>query len=151
MNKNTNFHHYERTFPKFLSKSWKLKKAFRVKIFHWWVEYICIKLSLRRNHDSLKFEQIFSKRSIHHLWRIYAYSMKMQILDFVKLLFVGFASLLLLKNETSSYTNSDAATHEDRLFAFIHKIFHCRWAYKDWLKACISSVVKQTYRRDILA
>ena len=45
----------------------------------------------------------------------------MQILDFVKLLFVGSASLLLLKNKTSSYTNSDAATHEDKLLAFIHK------------------------------
>ena len=45
----------------------------------------------------------------------------MQILDFVKLLFVGSVSLLLLKNKTSSYTNSDAATHEDKLLAFIHK------------------------------
>ena len=45
--------------------------------------------------------------------------------SFVILLFVGFSSLLLLKNETSSYTNSDAATHEDKLFAFIHKLFDC--------------------------
>ena len=45
----------------------------------------------------------------------------MQILDFVKLLFVGSASLFLLKNKTSNYTNSDTATHEDKLLAFIHK------------------------------
>ena len=46
-------------------------------------------------------------------------------LDFVKSLFVGFASLLLLKNQTSIHTNSDAATHEDKLFAFTYKVFDC--------------------------
>ena len=45
----------------------------------------------------------------------------MKIFDFVKFLFVGFVSLLLLQNKTSSYTDSDAETHEEKLFAFIHK------------------------------
>ena len=45
----------------------------------------------------------------------------MQFLDCVKLLFVGSVPLLLPKNKSSSCTNSDAATHEDKFLAFIHK------------------------------
>ena len=37
---------------------------------------------------------------------------------------MGFASLLLLKNQISSCTNSDAATHQDELFACVDKMFH---------------------------
>ena len=93
------------------------------KIFQKEVNNGCLNSSLRRINYWRSLRYNFTKSSFLGFYSISAYSIKVKIFTFAELHFVGFDSLLLLKNEKSWYNVCDENTASYDHICYTSSIF----------------------------